>query len=700
MTKILLVDDSPSCASLFTLDLQDRGYEVSVAECGTEGIDRTATEHPDLILLDVVLPDIDGIAVCHHLKQNPETAAIPIILMTAHEDDATVIRGLDAGADDYLTKSINVDIVAARIRLVLRAKQGLDTIARINSQLRAEVALRQQIEEVLRISEERYRTLIENIDMGIALIDSQQRVIMANSRRMAMAQPGAAPVAGRHCYTAMQGTDRPCANCPGLESLRTGRTAESEMPMLRSDGSTFLASIRAFPTFGSEGDVAGYVEVIEDVTQRRQAALELARAKEAAEVASRAKSEFLANISHEIRTPLTAIIGFAETLLTEGDISQAPPQRIDAVQTILRNGQHLLQVLNDILDLSKIEAQRLEVEEVPYGLVDVLAEVYELTHGRAQRKRLPLSVEFAGSVPERIATDPTRLRQILLNLVSNAVKFTEAGAVRVVVRFLPDEHADSRIQFDVVDTGIGLTTAQTEQLFRPFIQADSSMSRRFGGTGLGLTISKRLVEMLGGTIEVQSELGCGSTFRVTLPARVPADTRMLRPPIDLVANRPRSAAPIDTQVPPLPQPCRILLAEDAPDNQRLLGFMLTRAGATLEMADNGQMAYEKAIAAWQAGQTFDLVLMDMQMPILDGYQATRRLRDSGYQAPVVALTAHARNDECARCLAAGCDGYATKPITRARLVAVVAQYAAQRGKAPSEPAFPATDSLPGEQAIT
>lgn len=396
--------------------------------------------------------------------------------------------------------------------------------------------------------------------------------------------------------------------------------------------------------------------------QAYSAQLEVAR--EQAEVANQAKSAFLANMSHEIRTPMTAILGFAQTL--QDDACPAD-ERADAVRTILRNGQYLLSILNDILDLSKIEAGRMTVERIRCSLRAVLADVAALVRVPADAKGLALAIDEEGPLPETIATDPVRLRQILLNLLSNAVKFTEIGGVRVVVGV---EHraGAARLRFDVIDTGLGIAPDQQARIFEPFTQADSSTTRRFGGTGLGLMISKRLAQILGGDVTlVDSRIGVGTTFRATIAAdtAVGAGVDWAAPASELVEAAPASSAGTLSG-------CRVLLAEDGPDNRRLVAHVLRRAGAEVAVVENGRAAVDETLAAKRAGRTFDALVTDMQMPVMDGYQAARLLRAAGYAGPIIALTAHAMASDREKCIECGCTNYISKPIDRGRLVALIA----------------------------
>jgi signal transduction histidine kinase/ActR/RegA family two-component response regulator len=424
--------------------------------------------------------------------------------------------------------------------------------------------------------------------------------------------------------------------------------------------------------------------------------------------ANRAKSEFLTNVSHELRTPLTAILGFTGVLLEDEADRLSPAERWSRLHTIRRNGQHLLELINDILDLSKIEAGRMEVERLVVAPTRIVNDVVTLLTVRADEKDLALSAVFEGRFPATVRTDPTRLRQILINLVGNALKFTEAGSVTVTARLVNSGAANARLQFDVADTGIGMTADQLGRIFTPFTQADASCTRNYGGTGLGLAISRRLAQMLDGDITASSTPGRGSLFRLEIaapeaakaarpeamkfpaeaatgekyPRQPPPDSGMGEPVGDRRQSQPADESPAVIASRRQRSPAagqlagvRILLAEDGPDNRQLVGYVLRRAGGDVVIAENGRAAVDCARIAEASGRPFDVILMDMQMPVLDGYAATRELRSAGYAWPIVALTAHAMADDRQRCLEAGCDDYTTKPIKHTELVALLAHHA-------------------------
>ncbi len=411
----------------------------------------------------------------------------------------------------------------------------------------------------------------------------------------------------------------------------------------------------------------------EHVSALETANAALCEARREAEAANRSKSEFLANMSHEIRTPMTAILGFAELLLVDGDITRAPERRLSTIRTIQRNGEHLLALINDVLDLSKIESGKMSVERKPCSPCQILAEVMALLRGRADEKGIDLEVEPAGPLPETILTDPLRLRQILINLVGNAVKFTEQGRVRIVPAYLPRDNP--RLRVDVIDTGIGIAADQSARLFAPFEQAEPSVERRFGGTGLGLTISRRLAEALGGRVDiVVSAPGGGTTMRLTIDAGPRSAGDLIENPRDQIARlvadeSPPSATPPGVDAPNQLADVRVLLAEDSVDTRRLLTYLLRRAGARVDVVENGRAGVERAWRAVEVRDPYDVILMDMQMPIMDGYTATALLRVRGYRRPILALTANAMDGEREKCVSAGCDGYLAKPIDRSSLIA-------------------------------
>ncbi len=390
--------------------------------------------------------------------------------------------------------------------------------------------------------------------------------------------------------------------------------------------------------------------------------LALEEARRAADEANAAKSNFLANMSHEIRTPMTAVVGYADLL---GEPGRGDEQRKEWVGVIRRNARHLLELINDILDLSKIEAGKMKMQSVACDPAQIVADVVTMLRARAEQKGVTLRLDIEGPVPSDMGSDPLRLRQVMVNLISNAIKFTEVGEVSVRVSCDPPAPSDEAgtsgmLHIRVRDTGIGIKPAHLARLFKPFTQADETTTRRFGGTGLGLAISHRLMEMLGGSLGVLSEPGIGSTFTVTLPVREAKGEQS--------DDSSETASPLlYGQTEPVRLSGRILIAEDVADTQRLLSIVLTSAGAQISIAGDGREAVELALS-----QQFDLILMDMQMPQMDGYTATRELRRKGVKIPIIALTGNAMSGDRERTLAAGCDEYLTKPIDVPLLLARIA----------------------------
>ncbi|PHS16483.1 MAG: hypothetical protein COA78_03915 [Blastopirellula sp.] len=438
----------------------------------------------------------------------------------------------------------------------------------------------------------------------------------------------------------------------------------------RKDESTFPVLL-SVSQVALEDNTILFTGILRDLTEQKKQLDRTAKANymaAAADTANRAKSEFLANMSHEIRTPMTAILGFNEILLENVN----EPECIEAARTVKENGEFLIKLINEILDLSKIESGRLEVEQINCSPQGIVSEVASLMRVRATAKGLPLNVQFDGPIPETICSDPTRLRQVLINIVGNAIKFTETGSVEIVTRFLHESVNDQKLQFEISDTGIGIPEDKFEKLFLPFSQVDSSTTRKFGGTGLGLAISKRMVELLGGEIAVSSTVGEGTTITVTISTGSLHNVRLIDDVVKSTADLETKevAEKAITELTGL----RILLAEDGHDNQRLIRFILKKAGADVTVVKNGQLAFDLATISANEDCPFDVIFMDMQMPVLDGYSATRQLRDSGYTRPIIALTAHAMSSDRQKCLDAGCNDYTTKPIDRTKLIDLAARY--------------------------
>ncbi len=433
-------------------------------------------------------------------------------------------------------------------------------------------------------------------------------------------------------------------------SIKTGEPMIIDFKIRRADGSIRWSHARGSVTYDPAGNPVRMSGIQTDITEQKEDERRLREAKEEAERANSAKSAFLANMSHEIRSPLGSIMGFAE-LLKSQDLSKEDVHR--HLSVIDRNAKHLLTVIDDILDLSKVEAGRMSLEKIDFSLTDLLDDFNSIMSFRARDKGIEFLIRKATPLPERVISDPTRIRQILNNVVGNAIKFTRKGLVQLAVGLQGDT-----LTFTVSDTGIGIDPEAAKKLFQPFAQADVSTTRKFGGTGLGLVLTKRLSEALGGSFTLERTApGVGSVFKASVEVEIPKDQHVV-PHAIVVQPTKRDLSGV-----------RVLLVDDSADNQALFSLVLKSSGASVDVARDGFEGVNLARL-----NDYDVVLMDVQMPKMDGHQATKILREGGYKTPIVALTAHAMNEERERATMSGFTDYLSKPVSRDQLLATISRF--------------------------
>ncbi len=518
------------------------------------------------------------------------------------------------------------------------------------------------------------RSAFDTLAEGLLILDKQGRIVLANHAFASTLDRTSDQILGLDASELPWSVDedRPAASYPWEQVFRG--VASEPRAMLRltvgkTDTRTFMATCSGIR--GHDGKVRGALVSLDDITQLKQQEVDLRKSKAAADAANHAKSAFLANMSHEIRTPMNAILGFADALRRGLDDNEQ--QRQEYLDTIHTSGKFLLALINDTLDLSKIEAGRLNVEKISCSPHQMISEVVEVLGVRARECHLSLDFGAAGRIPESIHSDPTRIRQIVTNLVGNAIKFTKHGGVKVVARMVPDCEPP-KLAIDVTDTGIGIAAEKQESVFDPFVQADAATTRNFGGTGLGLAISQRLAGALGGDLTVHSEPGKGSTFTLTIDTG-PLDGVELLDSQQIQHRSKEASQPVEQGVQALPS-ARVLVVDDGEPNRRLITLVLGRAGVHVETATNGQEAVDLV-----SSRDYDIVLMDMQMPVMDGYTATSRLREQGVTLPIIALTANTMHGDEEKCRAAGCTGFLGKPVDLDELTETVA---AALGAGPSD----------------
>ncbi len=642
--QVLIVDDLPENLRILRGMLEAEGYRITVSPNGEVALRIAPTVEPDLILLDVMMPGIDGFETCRRLKEDPKLCRVPVVFVSAKGDVNDLLEGFRVGGVDYITKPFKQKEVAARVRthlqnrlLIKQREQMIIDLERLN--------------EVLAESEDRFRGLSHATFEGV-ILHEQGRIIDTNAAAEEFFGIPREELLGRNALELMPPESRALAQ----ERMATGSEAPYEIEIVRQDGVSVPVEIQGKNAHFMGREVR--VVAVRDITERKQADESLRSAKEAAEAANQAKSEFLANMSHEIRTPMNAILGYSRIL---GERSTDPEQK-EYLNSIHASGRSLLMLINDILDLSKIEANKLELE---YSTVEprfILDDVAKVFAQKAEHRGLELVVHISPGLPSLLLLDEPRLRQILLNLVGNAVKFTEQGSINVTVSYewKNPEHDRILLVISVADTGIGIHESEIERIFGAFEQTTGRQQSGYGGTGLGLAITRRLVDMMGGQIRVDSILGKGSTFTVTLDdVEVSAAGAM---PMRAPDNQHIAGLRFDQ--------ASILIVDDVHLNRKLLKDYLTNYDFRLLEAENGQEAVEICTS-----ELPDLVLMDVRMPILGGFEAASLLRDrpETKKIPMIALTAWATKEEKARVMPVF-DAFLTKPIDKVELILTLASF--------------------------
>jgi PAS domain S-box-containing protein len=659
---ILLVDDrEDGLIALEALLSDNPDYHLVTARSGLEAIALLDKYDFAMVLLDVQMPHLDGFETAEIMRRNPRYSNLPIVFVTAiNSDERYIYRGYEAGAVDYIFKPFDP--------VILRSKVSVFTDLHVkNRQLRvqekqlAERELLEQRASVQAIEIEslrRYRNLAESIPHIIVRATPEGAMEYCNQNWTNYTGMEPDQALGDGWQAAFHPDDLPKSLIDWSFAIRNKTRYENESRLRRKDGVYRWHWIKAEPELDERGSVICWLGTITDIEDRKSFEQKLKEAQRAAELANEAKTHFLANMSHEIRTPLNAIMGFTELLTDPGPSME---EKMKNVAVVRRNCHQLLKIVNEILDISKVEAGELEIEKVETKIDELLSEVKALLRVQAGKKGIELKFAPPEGVPDRVLTDSTRLRQILLNIVGNALKFTQQGSVSVTTKFVRKANGQSLVTFVVSDTGVGIDHQSAQKIFQPFSQADTSTTRLFGGTGLGLALARRLARALGGDVQLmKSAPGQGSTFAVSVAVEVLDQQQWAR--LD-AASETQAEPPRPTIDTSALKGKRILLVEDAEDNQFLIQQFLSRTGAIVEIANNGNEGVDKAL-----NNEYEVVLMDIQMPFKDGYQATSELRSKGYRKPIIALTAHALVEEREKCLRTGCTSHLTKPINRQQLI--------------------------------
>ncbi|XGC80419.1 response regulator [Bdellovibrio bacteriovorus] len=658
---VLIVDDRIDGLIALEAVLNLPDVNLVKAQSGQEALD--LLDHYDfgLILLDVQMPQMDGFETALRIRQHPNYKLRPIIFVTAiNKDDQYIYKGYEVGAVDYIFKPFEPQILRSKVQVFVelyrKAKRLREQAEIIRESERRERYLR--LTELELESLKRYRNLANAIPHVVWRAKADGSMDYFNE--FWSSYTGFSPEAsvGSGWQLAMHHEDLKNFLKHWLVSMTDASPFDVECRILDKEGNYRWFWIKAVAELNGVGQIMNWLGTCTDIHDRKMTEIRLVSAEREAKAANRAKTSFLANMSHEIRTPMNVILGFTELML---DSNQTAEKRTQCIHTVQRNAGHLLKIIDEILDISKVESGMMTIENIDINFGTLLSDIHALMQLPAKDRGIELKFDLRSPIPRFIKCDPTRLRQILSNLVGNAIKFTPHGSVTVSLEWLPNQTANGRtpLHIHVIDTGVGIKPENVERLFRPFVQEDASTTRKFGGTGLGLSLSRELARALGGDIKlVSSEFGKGSHFLVEIQTSSTKEAPFLENLEFNVSSRGKNLK-MDNRL----HGMKILLVEDVADNQALMLHFLNIAGAEVEIASDGIEAIEKASSNY-----YDVILMDVQMPHIDGYEATRQLRDKGYSGLIIALTAHALPEEKDRSIEAGCDEHITKPIQFNELV--------------------------------
>lgn len=628
---ILIIDDDELDQMSIKRSLRKTSLQATVttADTAAEGLRQLQSAVFDCIFIDFKLPDLNGLELMEKIRCMGVQA--PVLVVTSQGDERIAASAIRLGAADYLPKSLlTPEGIYHSIRNAIRLQQA--------EQQRKLTEIR------LQATQSQLEMLISSSPMSFWNTDEQGIITYAKGKAYELLGLAPANLLGLNYRQAFKSFPRILRR---FEQAKRGGVVQS----VDETAGYYFKSCYA-PVFDEAGHLKGITGYAIDITDRMQNERELIRAKEVAEESVRVKELFIANISHEIRTPMNGIVGLTH-VMQKTNMDQEQQKYLKAIQTSANN---LMHIINDLLDFSKISAQQFTFEQVAFDLRELVQETIDLMEGKALEQRNELSTQLDTRIPAALLGDPLRLRQVLLNLVSNAIKFTQGGFIKLSVHCTEAKHDKVMLEFTVEDTGIGIPADKLQAIFESFTQASNDTTRKYGGTGLGLTISKSLVELQGGTIAVRSQPQAGSTFTFSLPFGLQQPAGEERPP----ASAPAAvvALPLDTDE---LSGLKVLLAEDNEINQLLIRTVLEGWGLHLDIVANGLEALERF-----ARQSYDLILMDMQMPKMNGYEAIQRIRETETpqlaHIPIVALTAHATPGEVEKCLAAGADAYVSKPF--------------------------------------